>query len=214
MNKETWRSYFEMGVFETGEFNFEEAKTHLEKALSIVEKEGGCDHCLGMVLWQLAIATEMGGNLEEAIALNKRLLETQETRWDSHISDYPATLLSLGELLQEVGKPATADVYLQKALEVYRQEAVRILEKQAKVLMLIAQGYAHQERYKEAEEAANKAVLAYERVDGPDAYALAEVLKTLAGVYRRIGNIDKAEDLEARSASIKDKFKGDYPSQE
>lgn len=63
-------------------------------------------------------------------------------------------------------------------------------------------------RHREAAESLGHALLAYERVLGPDHYEVAGVLQDLAGVAERAGEPERAAALRARALHIRRRVLG------
>ncbi len=183
--------------------NYEQAESHINRAIEIGKKTLGEDHPdYAKWLNNLAELYRAQGKYGEAESLYERVLEINETALGENHPNMAAALNNHALLYKSQGKYAEAEPLYKRAIEIDKKALGPDHPDFAIDLNNLAEVYRKQGKYAEAEPLYKRALEIDEKALGPNEPGLATDLNNLAQLYRAQGKYAKAEPLFMRALAI------------
>jgi tetratricopeptide (TPR) repeat protein len=142
------------------------------------------------------------GNLAEAEALIRRVVEVDEKRLGENHPDFASAINNLGRLLQYTNRPSEAEPLMRRALAIDEQSFGPHHFNVARDLNNLATLLHATNRLSEAEPLMRRALAIDEQILGPDHPTLATHLNNLAALLHDTNRLAEAERLMRRVIEI------------
>jgi hypothetical protein len=147
-----------------------------------------------------ALDLQQHGQPAEAVPLYTRALALRERQLGTHHADVAAALNNLGVALRLDARPAEADPIFRRALSIAEEcFDQRLL---ATVLGGLGATLVDQGELDRAEPVLRRSLAMFEKAAGPDSMEAAEAGNNLAMLYRRTGNLARAQDQMEHSLPL------------
>jgi tetratricopeptide (TPR) repeat protein len=191
-----------------------EAKTLLQRALTLREQELGPDHPdVASVLSNLATVLQDLGELKDARVYLERAIAIQEKAYDADHPVLARSYSNLATVLQDLGELKDARVYLERAIAIDEKAYDAdhpVLATRYSNLALVLQDLGE---LKDAREYLERAIAIQEKAYEPDHPNLAACYGNLATVLKNLGELQEARGYLERAIIIKEKaYDADHPT--
>jgi CHAT domain-containing protein/Tfp pilus assembly protein PilF len=188
---------------------YDEALSHFERALAILERRLGPDHPdVSKSINGLAIIHTYKGEYSKAESLFQRALAIREKAFGPEHPDVAASLNNLALLYTNMGDYARAEPLQQRALAA-REKALGPEHPDVAIsLNNLAILYNYLGDYAKAEPLHQRALAIREKAFGPEHPDVAYSLNNLAIIYTDLGDYARAEPLLQRALAIWEKELG------
>lgn len=140
-------------------------------------------------------------------------------RWEIHDANLTDWLLDVGHYVENSGFYSLAEALYVQRNRLLKNELSGMMDtlfgaswddyvnnvpatEMLSSISPLPQLYYHQGKYKQAEEALQRAIMFIEQIQGPEHILLVELLNTLGALYYTVGNYKDAEALLQRSLNI------------
>jgi eukaryotic-like serine/threonine-protein kinase len=189
--------------------SYDEAKTLLERALTIQERALGPEHPdLTRSMNELANVYEDLGEFEGAKALHERALALRERALGSEHPEVATGLHDLAGAHDEMGSYEEAKALYERALTIRERVLGAEHPDFAATLNNLAIIHAKTGSYEEARRLFARGLLIDEKARGPEHPAVAMSVHNLASINADMGSYEEAKALHERALAIREKTLG------
>ena len=187
-------SAYAQGLIEEDAVNWQDALEHFKRAYDL---DATLEHqnAYAYLCWRM-------GRWEEAVPLNKDILEQVAAEYGKTGNEYAAALNNLGMIYDNIGRYSDAEPLLEEALSIRRRVLGADHRDTAQGLNNLALLYRNQGRYSDAEPLYEEALSIRRCVLGSDHPDTATSLNNLAGLYLDQGRFVEAASLSKEAVEI------------
>ena len=197
IKEETGSTLNNIGLIYQGQGNYDEAFSYFKRSLKLFEKTGH-KYGIASALNNIGMVFDDKGNADKALNYHKKSLKVREEIGDK--IGIAGSLTNIGVIYDEKGNYEEGLNYYKKSLKIYKE----IDHKRGMTVSLnnIGQIYKDQDNFKEAIIYLLDALSISKEINA--LHYVEHQSKVLYGVYKELGNTDKALELYELYISTKD----------
>lgn len=202
-----WSHHYDKAMDEIVECDFNAAEEHLKAALSVVEADTASSEMLEYTLAALAQVHRFQDNYDSAEKSFNQLLGLQKETYGVDSLEVGMVLKEMGDTFFEKGNFVSAEMFLQQALKIFDQKLSPVMYTLADTIDTISVCCRMLGRQEEALNYAERSIALIEGISGPNTSGLAQPLDNYEFILRALGQFSKADEVHARSESIRKKYR-------